>query len=461
MCKNSLRLSLKISLIFFISVFTLHLTYKELQYPFVSSQWFILPNIPYPVKGHVAVNWKFQDTNFIIIAGGRTNGTTTNTVLKINTITNAYTYLKPLPIPLERAGGFVLKDSLFIIGGSVDTGSAQLNSVFVYNLKDTVWRVKNNFPVAISNITSSTISLNDTTAFVAGGRTGVNVLNTVYRYFSRTDSWIPISPIPNAGAYDAGLVCLTDTTLLFVGGRNSSTAFPQIYKGIVNRTNPLTVTWNLSGTYPIGPVYGLACKGSKIGRAVFTCGSNSFLTDSPDAVLGETFLYTEPSGVFQPCTIKPTPVMTTQVDGYITPLPGNINVITVFAAGGAPSANGNGVNAFEKLIIIDSSLINSIKPVNEIPLKNYLYQNYPNPFNPATSIKFQVVKNGFVTVKIYNIIGKEIVSLVNGYLNTGTYSVTFNGENFSGGIYFCKLEVLSKSDNKEFFRDIKKMVLVK
>ena len=95
-----------------------------------------------------------------------------------------------------------------------------------------------------------------------------------------------------------------------------------------------------------------------------------------------------------------------------------------------------------------------ITPVSNIADKFSLSQNYPNPFNPTTSINFSIPKTGLVTLKVYDILGKEIATLVNEVKNTGSYTVEFNGSNLPSGTYFYRLEA---SDNL----DVKKMVLIK
>lgn len=92
---------------------------------------------------------------------------------------------------------------------------------------------------------------------------------------------------------------------------------------------------------------------------------------------------------------------------------------------------------------------------NTTDVKNYaLDQNYPNPFNPATKISFALPKQGNVTLKVYNMLGKEVMTLVNGFRNSGSYEVSFDGSNLSSGVYFYKLEA-------EGFSDVKRMMLVK
>jgi len=75
----------------------------------------------------------------------------------------------------------------------------------------------------------------------------------------------------------------------------------------------------------------------------------------------------------------------------------------------------------------------------EIPLKFGLDQNFPNPFNPSTSINFQVPKKSLVVLKVFDLTGREIQTLVNESMKMGTYSVNFNAYNLSSGVYFYRL----------------------
>lgn len=69
----------------------------------------------------------------------------------------------------------------------------------------------------------------------------------------------------------------------------------------------------------------------------------------------------------------------------------------------------------------------------------HLSQNYPNPFNPSTTIRFQLAKNSFVTLKIYNLLGNEIATLVNEYKAQGVYDIPFNASLLASGVYFYRL----------------------
>jgi len=115
------------------------------------------------------------------------------------------------------------------------------------------------------------------------------------------------------------------------------------------------------------------------------------------------------------------------------------------------------------LNVVDHTLIHQ---QNEQIINEYkLFQNYPNPFNPTTKIKFEVPlsKGGLmvvVSMRVYDILGKEIETLVNEKLQPGTYEVSFDGSNLNSGVYFCTLTVNEINSNK-VFKETKVMNYVK
>ena len=78
-----------------------------------------------------------------------------------------------------------------------------------------------------------------------------------------------------------------------------------------------------------------------------------------------------------------------------------------------------------------------------------IYQNYPNPFNPATKIKFNLAKADFVTLKVYNVLGTEIASLVNAYLAAGQHEIFFDASEYSSGVYFYELRSGKYSETRK------------
>ncbi|MCX6160130.1 MAG: putative Ig domain-containing protein [Ignavibacteriae bacterium] len=105
----------------------------------------------------------------------------------------------------------------------------------------------------------------------------------------------------------------------------------------------------------------------------------------------------------------------------------------------------------------------AIDPKGEQIVNEYkLFQNYPNPFNPSTVISYSLLRNSFVSVKIYNILGKEIATLVNSVQTRGLYNVTLktNSLNLSSGIYIYTLTATETNSNK-VFRETKVMNYIK
>ncbi|OGU76678.1 MAG: hypothetical protein A2V93_01480, partial [Ignavibacteria bacterium RBG_16_34_14] len=89
-----------------------------------------------------------------------------------------------------------------------------------------------------------------------------------------------------------------------------------------------------------------------------------------------------------------------------------------------------------------------------IPLKYSLEQNYPNPFNPSTLISYNIPKEGFVTLKVYNLLGQLVKTLVNEHQSPGNYKVNFNASNLSSGVYFYGI-------TSGEFSNVKKMIFIK
>ncbi len=91
---------------------------------------------------------------------------------------------------------------------------------------------------------------------------------------------------------------------------------------------------------------------------------------------------------------------------------------------------------------------------SQIPKKFLLHQNFPNPFNPKTVIGYQLPVTGNVTLKVYDVLGKEVATLVDELRNAGSYEIEFNGSNYASGIYFYQLKVNN-------FITTKKMMLIR
>ncbi len=123
-----------------------------------------------------------------------------------------------------------------------------------------------------------------------------------------------------------------------------------------------------------------------------------------------------------------------------------------FTDGGVP---GDGFY-FDNFRVVDytNTVIGIINIGGNIPTRFALSQNYPNPFNPKTIINYELPITNYVSLKVYDVLGKEVVTLVNEKQNAGTYEVDFDGSNFPSGVYYYKLVATD-------YTETKKMILIK
>jgi hypothetical protein len=116
------------------------------------------------------------------------------------------------------------------------------------------------------------------------------------------------------------------------------------------------------------------------------------------------------------------------------------------------SINSNINNGYPYLA---SGIATSVKGVTGVTPKTFsLLQNYPNPFNPSTQISYQVPSNSRVSLKVFDLLGREVTALVNEVKSAGTYTATFNADKIPSGVYFYQLSAGN-------FLQTKKMVMLK
>ncbi len=113
---------------------------------------------------------------------------------------------------------------------------------------------------------------------------------------------------------------------------------------------------------------------------------------------------------------------------------------------------GNGTNDEGYLVAVNG--ITSVNELDNNPIDFSLFQNYPNPFNPSTVINYRLPVSGNTTLKVFDALGNEVATLVDGYKPAGSYEVEFNASSLSSGMYLYKLQVGE-------FNAVKKLILLK
>jgi len=157
-------------------------------------------------------------------------------------------------------------------------------------------------------------------------------------------------------------------------------------------------------------------------------------------------------------------ILTNSGDGTLSPIFDLGNgiyeaTITAPTAIGSDTISAKVVSGNDTVSIFTKITVQYISPVSVIEDeiaadRFYLYQNYPQPFNPSTKIKYQLPEVSTVTLKIYDVLGKEVATLVNETKSAGTYEVVFDATGLTSGIYFYTL-------NAGSFSETKKMILTK
>ncbi len=99
-------------------------------------------------------------------------------------------------------------------------------------------------------------------------------------------------------------------------------------------------------------------------------------------------------------------------------------------------------------------LVTAVHDQGSLPAEFQLQQNYPNPFNPSTVISYQLPTNELVVLKVFDVLGREVETLVNQRQTAGNHSVRFNAANLPSGVYFYRLQAGT-------YRDTKKLLLLK
>jgi len=152
--------------------------------------------------------------------------------------------------------------------------------------------------------------------------------------------------------------------------------------------------------------------------------------------------------------------------GYTTPITGDVIHIAGYASAYdvgfdekknlySNSMYGWAVEAWKYTGTLPTIAVTSVKKADDVTPSNYeLSANYPNPFNPSTRFQFSVSNDQFVSVKIFNMIGQEVATLVNGTMNAGTYTVDWNASGVPSGVYLCRMQAGS-------FTATRKMTLMK
>lgn len=335
----------------------------------------------------------------------------------------------------------IWESGLMIGTSSTQVSDVSRRSQSPANTSDTDFVALNNYTLTTPGLISAqdgSCKFNDDGAGV--NKIGVEVYVTSYAYTGATDS---------------------NYILLRYNIKNTnSTVISNLYAGIFTFFAPNGVysSGNITrydSQNKLGYTYNTSTPNPYLGYALMTSNQNPNFKAIPfiDVINGfttEEKWQSLSSGIAND-SVGPGGNCFTIAEGPFTIQP-NQSIYVGFAI-----LKGNNLADLQNLANVARTKYNSVgvKQISEILPKKYeLMQNYPNPFNPETKVNFSIPENSFVNITVYDVLGREIMTLVNEKLNAGYYEYNFNGSALSSGLYFYRM-----TTNK--FTDIKRMILVK
>jgi len=361
------------------------------------------------------------------------------------------TWSAGVPLPSAKVGGSMTacNGKLYYIGGSATSILTGSTDVFEYTPSTGAWVTKAPLPVVLSG--HGSVNWGDSVIFVIGGPytgSGTNLNIHYYRVASNTWGTITNSLPSGQGRRTFGLG-ISGNKIVISSGFN--TAFlKSTYIGTIG-SNATLITWVAGPAVPTVYV-GLSRPGGTAFDDLF------FLVNGERGGPGG---YYDTTHVFRISTnswitlITGKPYKMSNIFNAVTAKCIN-DTIKLFVPGGFGSVTGGlpgvATNLFD-VIGCGPFLVNVSDPVNNIPDVYSLQQNYPNPFNPETRIPYSTPQSGLVTLKVFDVLGKEVVTLVNEVKTAGNHEIRFNASSFPSGVYFYKMEAGD-------FVESKKMVLL-
>jgi len=407
-----------------------------LTYPSNVCNYGTIPLYPSGVWGHGTE--VLGDTLYIVGGGSAGSGSTTCQRYAINS--NTWSPGTTLPAALSSAALVRAGNSLYLIGGGASVSTAG-TTCYKYT-PGAGWSTMAPMPGGKSG--HGAVNWGDSVIFVMGGPYSAPN-TTVYYYRIASNTWGTSTSC--LAARRTAAYGIVGNKLIIMAGYNSA-----FYKNVQIGTigaDASTVTWAAGPDVPGVKTGSSRPGGTGIGdRFYFVPGETTPAPYPVDSI----FVFNVTSNTWMPNVYTGRGAAGTAsnywdaVTTWVAPS-GNVKL---FIAGGALSTAFPGLWSLQ----VPACTITGITGNGQIPATYNLSQNYPNPFNPTTKISYAIPKSGFVTLKIFDMLGREVANIVNTEKQAGSYIVDFDASNLSSGVYFYSIDVNG-------FTDIKKMTVLK
>jgi len=399
-----------------------------------AAQWHQKTNLSFP-RYYGASH---TDGNNLVISGGDVTGggVGTSDVTTYNIETNTFGSLPNLPLELRLHVSLKYNNSYRYIGGYTNSINNALDLQYKYDLSTLQYTIGTPLPEGTFYGRGLTRSDDNGFYFIGGSNDASIILKNVYYYTDANNQFEEATPLPE-GRADGGAAWLDENTIIYVGGFSPSFDSPlqvdSIFIGVINPSNPLDIAWSAGQSFPGGPRARFHAYSWGPNQVIVVGGSDS---DSFPA-FSDAWVYTytgDGFGSWQQVEDKPTPMTAYQGGSFNV---GN-DVMKLVIAGGITT--GPALSAIVEVYTDTVSGSTSVEIIDEtIPSEFTLNQNYPNPFNPSTKIEYSIPEASYVQLKVYDILGNEVATLVNEEQSAGTYRTDFFAGNLASGFYVAQL----------------------
>ncbi len=333
---------------------------------------------------------------------------------------DSWTELAAMPTARVSPVAALLNGSIYVIGGFDPSYYWSADpTVEVYNIASNTWSTGTPLPTGCS--WASAVALNGK-IYVLGG-VGSDYFNTMQIFDPSTNAWSS-GPSFTGGRY----LCAATTyngKIYLIGGDSWETGSDVVYNDI-QVYDPATNTWTSKTPMP-SPYSGLSAVALSGKIYVFGGDAMAKIYDINSDSWQDMNSNQDSSGAFSVCVY-------------------NNNIYRFGGGGWGPT------NSIVQSVDLTATPVR--RASSTIPTKFAMLQNYPNPFNPSTTIRYQLPVNGFVTLKVYDVLGREVRQLVNERENAGIHFVTFDATNLPSGVYFYELQAGP-------YHDTQKLLLLK
>ncbi|MCB0723658.1 MAG: T9SS type A sorting domain-containing protein [Ignavibacteriae bacterium] len=380
-----------------------------------------------------------NDTAWVFILGGEANLTD---VRRYNVNTDTWSTVAPLPSGRDRGASARLVDSLYMVGGA-NTSTTYSNTLFRYDVNGNSWTSRANIPQNVG--WGKAAGYQDSLIYLVGGYNGSATLNTVYVYNCISDTWRTCTSLP--AVRFGGAMAIVGDTIVYAGGVDGAAVVNVTYRGVINQSDRSVITWNTGAPMP-----------APVSTGMFRIDGHTWADRGMILTGGSTAVPF--SSVSNICLVySPGADSWTQQANKPTAWTAGQSGVVKYSSGIWKLVCASGYSGVTQLtqteILTDTILVTSVTNNGSgIPQQFKLSQNYPNPFNPSTKISFSIPRSGFVTLKVYDMLGSEVQTIVSEQLNAGEYISEFDGAKLSSGTYFYRIQVGD-------FVETKKMILIK